>query len=380
MQFDRLKRRDFVTLLSGAMAWPLTARAQQAPSVIRRIGVLMTGPANLEGARSLLDPFRHGLRELGWIEGQNLSVEYRFADGKTDLLPQLVSQLIRLRSEVIVTDGTPAAVAARNASSTIAIVMAASTDPVQSGLVASLKRPGGNITGLAVMGSDLAGKRLQLLAEIVPRLARVAVLFNPKNPTALLMLEQTRSAAPSLNVEVHSISVREPDELDTTFAAINAVHPGAFVTTPDGMIYAQRARIVAFAAASRLPALFPEQEVAREGGFMAYGPSVPASFHRAASFVDKILHGARPGDLPIEQPVKFELVINLKTAKNRRHGRHGQIEHEAHLAQPTPVAFVKFDALALLLFYRGLMTSPRCRRARQRRGLLRLQTSHVPRT
>jgi putative ABC transport system substrate-binding protein len=311
-----VKRRAFITLLGGAaVAWPIAARAQQAPSVDRRIGVLMTGFSNVEAARPFLDPFHRGLRELGWIEGQNLIIEYRFAAGKLDLLPQLASELADLRPEVIVTEGSPAAQAAKKASSTIAVVMAASGDPVGAGLVASLNRPGGNVTGLALLSSDLAGKRLQLLAEIVPGLAHVAVLFNPANSTGVLALEQTRSAAPSLKIEVQPIAVRTPDELNAAFAAMNTARPGGFIITPDGMLYGQRARTMAFAAASRLPALFPEPEVGQEGGLIAYGPSVPANFRRAAAFVDKILRGSRPADLPVEQPAKIELVLNLKTAK-----------------------------------------------------------------
>ena len=311
-----VKRREFITLLGGAAAaWPFAARAQQAPSLVRQIGVLMTGFSNLEAARSLLDPFRQGLRELDWIEGQNVRIEYRFANGKPDLLPQLASELARLRSEVIVTEGSQAAQAAKNTSPTIAVVMATSGDPVGSGLVASLNRPGGNVTGLALLSSDLASKRLQLLAEVIPGLARVAALFNPTNPTVVMALEQTQSAAPSLNVEVHPIAVRTPDEMNTAFAAMKAARPGAFIVMPDGMLYAQRTRIVAFAAASRLPALFPEPEVAQQGGLITYGPSVPANFRRAAAFVDKILRGTRPADLPVEQPAKLELIVNLKTAK-----------------------------------------------------------------
>jgi putative ABC transport system substrate-binding protein len=216
---------------------------------------------------------------------------------------------------VIVTEGTPASLAARNASPSVAIVVGASGDPVRSGLVASLSRPGGNVTGLSVLAPELAGKRLQLLAQIVPRLARVGALFNPTNPVTSWALEETQSAAPSLNLAIDPRPVRGPDELEAAFVAMNAARPDAFVVMPDGMLYAARARVVRLAAASRLPGLFPEQEVAREGGLMAYGASLPANFRRAASFVDKILRGTRPADLPVEQPAKLELIVNLKTAK-----------------------------------------------------------------
>jgi putative ABC transport system substrate-binding protein len=275
----------------------------------------MTGFANGETARFLLDPLRDGLRELGWIEGQNITLDYRFGHGQADLLPVLASQLVQRGVEVIVTEGTPASLAARNASPGVAIVVGSSGDPVRSGLVASLSRPGGNVTGLSVLAPELAGKRLQLLAQIVPRLARVGALFNPTNPVTSWALEETQSAASSLNLAIDPRPVRAPDELEAAFVAMNAARPDAFVVMPDGMLYAARARVVRLAAASRLPGLFPEQEVAREGGLMAYGASLPANFRRAASFVDKILRGAKPADLPVEQPTKFELVINLKTAK-----------------------------------------------------------------
>jgi putative ABC transport system substrate-binding protein len=311
---SHIGRRKFLATLGGAAgAWPMAARGQHTS--VRHIGVLMTGFANGETARFLLDPLRDGLRELGWIEGQNISLDYRFGHGQVDLLPALASQLVQRGVEVIVTEGTPASLAARNASPSVAIVVGASADPVRSGLVASLSRPGGNVTGLSVLGPELAGKRLQLLAQIVPRLARVGALFNPTNPVTSWALEETQSAAPSLDLAIDPRPVRGPDELEAAFVAMNAARPDAFVVMPDGMLYAARARVVRLAAAARLPGLFPEQEVAREGGLMAYGASLPANFRRAASFVDKILRGAKPADLPVEQPTKFELVINLKTAK-----------------------------------------------------------------
>ena len=194
--------------------------------------------------------------------------------------------------------------------------------------MASLNRPGGNVTGLALLSSDLASKRLQLLAEVIPGLARVAALFNPTTSTGVMALEQTQSAAPSLNVEVHPIAVRTPDEMNTAFAAMKAARPGAFIVMPDGMLYAQRTRIVAFAAASRLPALFPEPEVAQQGGLITYGPSVPANFRRAAAFVDKILRGTRPADLPVEQPAKLERHQRIEFTVAIGHTADMGVEHK----------------------------------------------------
>jgi len=278
-----IARRKFLAALGGVAAgWPLAARAQQPPSAVRHIGVLSTGFSNADAARSFLDPFRQGLRELGWIEGQNVSIAYRFADGKPDLLPELASELIRLQSEVIVTEGSPATLAVKNASPTIAIVMGTSGDPVGSGLVASLNRPGGNVTGLALLSSDLAGKRLQLLAEIVPGLARVAALFNPTNPTGVMALEQTQSAAPSLNIEVQPVVARRGNEHG----------PRRDERGSPGSVHDHSGRY----------ALWPAGASCR--------------FCRcAAALVDKILRGTRPADLPVEQPAKLDLAINLKTAK-----------------------------------------------------------------
>jgi putative ABC transport system substrate-binding protein len=255
------------------------------------------------------------LKEYGWVEGQNISVDYRFAEGKEDALPGIAAALVQSWLDVIVAEGTPAIQAAKNVTQTVPIVMAVSNDPVGSGLVASLNRPGGNITGLSVLSQELGGKRLQLLTEIIPGLARVAVLSNPSNPSNTLLLEQTKAAAQSLGVEIHVAEVQGPDRFESAFAAVAAAHAGALIVLGDGMLYSQQPRIVTFAAASHLPALFGEKEGAEAGGLIAYGPSIPASFRRAAAYVDKILRGAKPADLPVEQPTKFELVVNLQTAR-----------------------------------------------------------------
>jgi putative ABC transport system substrate-binding protein len=265
--------------------------------------------------RGLVEAFRQGLKEYGWVEGQNISVEYRFAEGKEEALPGIAAALVQSRLDVIVADGTAAIQAAKNVTQTVPIVMAVSNDPVGTGLVASLNRPGGNITGLSILTGELVSKWLQLLTETVPGLARVAVLSNPLNPSSAPLLEQTKAAAQSLGVEIHVAEAQGPDRFESAFAAIKAARAGALIVLPDGMLYSQHPRIVTFAAASHLPALFGQKEVAEAGGLIAYGPSIPASFRRSAAYVDKILQGAKPADLPVEQPTIFELVVNLETAR-----------------------------------------------------------------
>ena len=265
--------------------------------------------------RGQLDAFRQGLKEHGWVEGQNISVDYRFAEGKEDALAAIAAELAQLRLDVIVAEGTAAIQAAKTATQTVPIVMATSADPVGTAFVATLNQPGGNITGLSLQTGELSGKRLQLLTEIVPGLARVAVLSNPLNPSIAPIVDQTKAAAQSLGVEIHVVDVQAPDKFASAFTSITSVHAGALMVLPDPLLYGQHPRIVTFTAASHLPALFPEKEVAEAGGLIAYGPSVPASFRRAAAYVDKILRGAKPADLPVEQPTKFELIINLSTAR-----------------------------------------------------------------
>jgi len=311
-----LRRRQFITLLSGAAAaWPLAAQAQQTASTVRRIGLLLPGNTRTTAVRGQLEAFRKGLKEYGWVEGQNIIVEYSFAEGREDALPAIAAELARLRLDVIVAEGTAAIQAAKTVTQTVPIVMATSADPVGTGLVANLNRPGGNITGLSLQTAELSGKRLQLLTEIVPGLARVAVLSNPLNPGEKSSVEQTKAAAQALGIETHVVEVQAPDKFESAFAAVTAAHAGALMVLPDPLLYGQHPRIVTFTAASHLPALFPEREVAEAGGLIAYGPSIPASFQRAAAYVDKILRGAKPADLPVEQPTTFELVVNLQTAR-----------------------------------------------------------------
>ena len=310
-----MRRRTFISLLGSAVAWPLGARAQQAASTVRRIGLLLPGNARTTAVRGQLEAFRQGLKEYGWVEGQNIIVEYRFAEGREDALPAIAAELARLRLDIIVAESTVGIQAAKTVTQTVPIIMATSADPVGTGFVASLNRPGGNITGLSLQTAELSGKRLQLLTEIVPGLARVAVLSNPLNPGEKSSVEQTKAAAQALGIETHVVEVQAPDKFESAFAAVTAAHAGALMVLPDPLLYGQHPRIVTFTAASHLPALFPEREVAEAGGLIAYGPSIPASFQRAAAYVDKILRGAKPADLPVEQPTTFELVVNLQTAR-----------------------------------------------------------------
>jgi putative tryptophan/tyrosine transport system substrate-binding protein len=312
-----MRRRDFIAgILGSTVILPLAAHAQQSTSALRRVGILLPGGVATTEKRGLLDAFRQGLKELGWIDGKNIAFEYRSADGKEDLLPKIAGELVQLRLDAILAEGTPATQAAKDATQSIAIVMTGSNDPIASGFIASLNRPGGNITGLSLQSAELAGKRLQLLTEIVPKLARLAVLSNPLNPSLTLAVQQMQTAAQSFGVMLHVAEASAPDKLDSAFAAIAAAHADALVVLPDGMIFGQHPQIISLAAAARLPAEFAEKEAVKAGGLMAYGPSTPESFRRAAAYVDKILRGANPADLPVEQPTKFEFAINLKTAKS----------------------------------------------------------------
>ncbi len=267
------------------LASPLAVRAQPAGKVYR-VGFLGNSTAALEA--NLVGPFREGLRDLGYVEGRNVQIEYRWADGKYERFPELVAELVALKVDVIVTAGTPAALAVKRATVTIPLVMVAVGDPVGTGLVASLARPGGSMTGLTSIAPDLEGKRLELLREAVPKLSRVSVLWNPANPFHVL---------------------------DPAFDAIVKERPGAFIVLADRIFLHNRSRIVDFAARQRLPAVYAYRELVEAGGLMSFGPNYADMHRRAATFVDKILKGARPADLPVEQPTKFELLINLKTAK-----------------------------------------------------------------
>jgi putative ABC transport system substrate-binding protein len=301
-----------VTMTLGLLAAPLAAQEQQ-PAKLSRIGFLATGAPADTGVR--LEAFRQGLRELGYVEGRSIAIEVRWAEGKVERLPDLAAELVRLKVDVILASSTPVALAAKNATRTIPIVFASAGDPVRAGLVASIARPGGNVTGLSLLAPELVARQLQLLKEAVPKASRVAVLSNPANPYTAVMVEETEAAARSLGVRVQFQGVRGADALDSAFTAIMRERPGAILTLFDPMLTAHRARIVELTNKNRLPAMYPHREYAETGGLMAYGASLPDLYRRAATYVDKILKGAKPADLPVEQPVTFELVINLKTAK-----------------------------------------------------------------
>ncbi len=291
---------------------PLVAQAQQAGRA-PRIGILWNySPA---GASSFATAFRQGLGALGYVEGQTILLEERWTGGKLDRLAPLAAELVRLNVDVLVTTTTPAARAAQQATRTIPIVMTMVSDPVESGLVANVARPGANITGLSSMHPELSRKRLELLKEVIPKVSRVAVLANPSNPIAPPLLRETAAAARDLGLQLQVAEVRNSADLDGAFSAMKRERADALVVIPDFVFLEQQSRVVALAAKSRLPAMYPWREPVDAGGLMAYGASLPDILRRAPVYVDKILKGAKPGDLPIEQPAKFELVINMKTAK-----------------------------------------------------------------
>jgi putative ABC transport system substrate-binding protein len=263
-----------------------------------------------------LDAFRQGLRELGWVEGQNIVIDYRFAEGRFDRLPDLAAELVRLKVDIIVAVPTPAAVAAKNATGTMPIVAISVGDPVGIGLIASLARPGGNVTGSSYsVGLEIGGKQLELLKETVPKVRRVAILSNPGNPGQPLSIRELNVAARSLGVQLQLLEARGPNEFDGAFAAMATERVGALLVVADSLFVLHRSRLADLAARSRLPAVYGSRDTVEAGGLMSYGPSLRDLYRRSATYVDKILKGAKPGDLPVEQPTKFELVINLKTAK-----------------------------------------------------------------
>ena len=299
-------------MAAGLLAGPVAARAQPAGK-IHRIGFLGNSTAALEA--NLVGPFRDGLRERGYVEGRDLVIEYRWADGQYDRLHALVAELLALKVDVLVTAGTPAALAVKRATTTVPLIMVAVGDPVGTGLVKSLARPGGNLTGLVSIAPDLEGKRLELLTEIVPKLSSVAFLANPANPFHVSSEQHARAAAKALHLKVTFFPVRAESEFDRAFQAMGAQRPGALVMLADRLFLHHRARIVEFAAQHRLPTVYAYTELVEAGGLMSFGPSYAGMHRRAAYFVDRILKGGKPADLPMEQPEKFELLINLKTAR-----------------------------------------------------------------
>ena len=309
-----MRRREFITLLGSAAGWPLAARAQQISSV-PRIGYLSPGSAS-SGPLNYYDEFRRELRELGYLEGQNIVIDYRFAAGRFDRLPQLAAELVQLNVDVIVSVVTQASLAAKNATRTIPIVIVSVGDPVGAGLVASLARPGANVTGNSSMTIEVIGKSLALLKQAVPKASPMAVLWNPDNVTYQgQILRETEAAAWKLGIQLQTFGVRGPDEFGPRFAAIISANAATLLVLPDPVFSAYTARVAELANESHLPTMYGLREDAVAGGLMAYGPNYADLYRRAASYVNKILKGTKPADLPVERPTNFEFVINLKTAK-----------------------------------------------------------------
>jgi putative ABC transport system substrate-binding protein len=306
-----VKRRDFITLLGGvASAWPLAARAQGGK--VFRIGMLDTVSAAQKPAD--FAAFKQGLRDSGgYIEGQNLTIEYRSADGQQERFPSLAADLVNLNVDLIVTRGTPAVLAAKNATSAIPIVMAAIADPLL--VVASLARPGGNITGLSAFVTDLMAKRVDVLRELMPGFTRIAALLNMGNAGSPLQWSEIEKAAQAIGTQAHLLDVRKRDDLPAAFETARQHHADAVVVSIDTLTQSNEAMIVDLAMKYRLPAIYPSREFVDAGGLVTYGVNYPDLYRRAAGYVAKILKGAKPGEMPVEQPTKFELVINMKTAK-----------------------------------------------------------------
>jgi len=309
-----MNKRKFGSFALSVMliALGFPAAAQQTTKV-PRIGFLSAASPSTISAG--VEALRQGLRELGYVEGKNIVIEWRYAEGKFDRLPDLAGELVRLKVGVIVTAGPTATRPARQATSTIPIVMAFDHDPVGSGFVASLARPGGNITGLATLAPELSGKQLELLKEIAPKLSHVAVLGNATTPGGPQALREINVAADVLGVQLQYLEVGAPKDIETAFRAASKEHDDAVLVLPAAVLLSQRRQVADLAVKSRLPAIYGRPEYAEDGGLVYYGPSYTDLFRRAATYVDKILKGAKPADLPIEQPMKFELIINLKTAK-----------------------------------------------------------------
>ena len=307
-----MKRREFITLVGGAaVAWPLAARAQQAAS-LPTVGFLGAGSPTT--ADVWLSAFMSRLRELGWIEGRNIKIDVRWAEGRNDRSAEIAAELVRLKVDVIVTYSSEHTQIAKQATSTIPIVFALAADPVGSGLVANLARPGGNITGLSAQNVDLTGKRFELLREIVPGLRRLAVLFNGNNPTAMIEIDIVRTAASPLGIEVSPSAILGAEDIAPAIARI-AKQVDALFVVGEPLTFTHRTRINTLALAARLPTTYATRGYVEVGGLMSYGPNFPALFRRAADYVHKILLGAKPGDLPVEQPTRYDLVVNLTTAK-----------------------------------------------------------------
>jgi len=308
-----MRRREFITLLGGAAAtWPLTARAQH--KTIPVIGYLNTGSPDTNPP--LLAAFRQGLSETGYVEGQNLAIENRWAEGHYDRLPALAAELVGRKVDLIVASSPPSALAAKSATSTIPIVFRGGADPVGDGLVASLARPRDNLTGVGFGGADLTAKRLELLSELVPRARVIALLVNPNVSNAERVIEDVQEAARAKGLQLHALKAGSESEIDTAFASVVQLHADALVVSADPFLSGRRVQLVALASRHAVPAIYAWREFAAAGGLISYGPSLTAAFRLIGIYAGKILEGAKPSDLPVQQPTKFELVINIKTAKS----------------------------------------------------------------
>jgi putative ABC transport system substrate-binding protein len=309
----RLHIVRFVAMLAFViLTAPLIAEAP--PPHVHQIGAL-SGQGTIPGRGPFVEAFLEGMRALGYVEGQHFVLEYRVAAGHYERLSALAAELVQLKPEVIVTQGTPAALAAKDATTTIPIVMVGVGDPVESGLVASLARPGGNITGLSVVVPELVGKQLEFLKDVLPTVSRVAVLWNPSNPAHAIQMGVADVAAQRLGIELYRVEVRSPEAFDRAFAAMTRAHAGALLVLVDNIFFEHRRRLAELAAMSHLPTMHQNRELVEAGGLISYAASPPDGWRRGATYVDKILKSAKPADLPVEQPSRFELVINLKTAQ-----------------------------------------------------------------
>jgi putative ABC transport system substrate-binding protein len=310
---ENMRRKFWFVVISTVLCGAAIVEAQQTKK-IPRIGFI--SPSSSSTAGPNLEAFRHGLRDLGYLEGENIAIEVRWAEGSAERLPHLIAELIRLKVDVMVIGGAAGALAAKNAEITTPVVFATVTDPLGYGIIDSLARPGGNITGVALgVGEGFSGKWVELLKEAVPKVARMAVLRNPAHPVGEVFLREMQAAGRALGVRLAFFEARDPSQLDSALSRMEKERAGALIVTPDPLFSSQRSRIMDFLARRRLPSMFFYKEFVDAGGLMSYGPSFPESYRRAATYVDKILKGTKPTDLPVEQPTKFEFIINLKAAK-----------------------------------------------------------------